>query len=335
MLSGGAAVIEMTSGSRDGAVQWHLGNPFAEARALAEGRALVDLGHYGVIRVSGTDRLSWLHLLVTQSVESLSPGTSAHALVLSAQGHVQHDLKVVDDGTHTWIVVEPGTTAELTSYLRSMVFMYAVAVDDVSADFSILGGFAGATAAQAVAVWSAPRSLALPEAADDPYVPSRPAGWPATLSVVPRGEEPLVGAGMWAWEALRVAAAVPRLGLDTDHRTLPHEVGLIGSAVHLHKGCYRGQEAVARTINLGRPPRRLVQLHVDGASDELPAAGSTVFDPAGLREVGFIGSAVQHYEQGPLALALVKRSVPTDAALTAAVGGVTVNLAQVPVVVIE
>ena len=72
-------------------------------------------------------------------------------------------------------------------------------------------------------------------------------------------------AGTWAYEALRIAAGRPRLGLDTDHRTIPHELGWIETAVHLSKGCYRGQETVARVHNLGHPPRRLVRLHLDGA----------------------------------------------------------------------
>ena len=83
-------------------------------------------------------------------------------------------------------------------------------------------------------------------------------------------------AGMWAFEALRIAAHVPRLGLDTDHRTIPHEVGWIDAAVHLDKGCYRGQETVARVHNLGHPPRRLVFLSLDGSEDRLPGHGDPV-----------------------------------------------------------
>ena len=123
---------------------------------------------------------------------------------------------------------------------------------------------------------------------------------------------------MWAFEALRIAARVPRLGLDTDHRTIPHEVGWIENAVHLNKGCYRGQETVARVHNLGHPPRRLVFLDLDGSVDRLPAHG----DPVELdgTAVGSVGSTARHYELGPIGLALVKRTVPVDATLLA--GGV-------------
>jgi tRNA-modifying protein YgfZ len=123
-------------------------------------------------------------------------------------------------------------------------------------------------------------------------------------------------AGLWAYEALRIAAGRPRFGLDTDHRTIPHEVGWIETAVHLSKGCYRGQETVARVHNLGHPPRRLVLLHLDGSEDRLPAHGDEVeLDDA---SVGFVGSAARHYELGPIALALVKRTTPVAATLQAA-----------------
>jgi folate-binding protein YgfZ len=120
-------------------------------------------------------------------------------------------------------------------------------------------------------------------------------------------------AGSWAFEALRVEARRPRLGFEVDHRTIPHEVGWIGIAVHLDKGCYRGQETVARVQNLGRPPRRLVLLHLDGTSEVLPERGAAVNLDG--RQVGFIGTAVRHYELGAIALAVVKRTVADDAAL--------------------
>jgi folate-binding protein YgfZ len=122
-------------------------------------------------------------------------------------------------------------------------------------------------------------------------------------------------AGTMAYEALRVAALRPRLRQDTDDRTIPHEVGWIGSAVHLTKGCYRGQETVARVANLGRPPRRLVLLHLDAGDEEMPLPGEPVTLDG--RTVGRVGTAVLHHELGGVALALLKRSVPVDAELVA------------------
>ena len=119
--------------------------------------------------------------------------------------------------------------------------------------------------------------------------------------------------GMWAFEALRIARGEARFGLDTDHRTIPNEVGWIPSAVHLDKGCYRGQETVARVHNLGRPPRRLTLLHLDGSENRLPTRGAPVC--LGAKLVGHVGSSARHYEAGPIALALLKRNVPVDAQL--------------------
>jgi folate-binding protein YgfZ len=121
-------------------------------------------------------------------------------------------------------------------------------------------------------------------------------------------------AGIWAYEAMRVAARRPRFGFETDHRTLPAEVGWTAPAVHLEKGCYRGQETVARVHHLGRPPRRLVLLHLDGVTtDELPARGAPV--TLNGRQVGFVGTAVRHFELGTVALAVVRQNVPDGARL--------------------
>ncbi|HNI71736.1 MAG TPA: folate-binding protein, partial [Marmoricola sp.] len=89
--------------------------------------------------------------------------------------------------------------------------------------------------------------------------------------------------------------------------------GLIPEAVHLDKGCYRGQETVARIHTLGRPPRRLTMLHLDGSENRLPALGSEVF--LGDRMVGRMGGSARHFELGPIGLALLKRNIPLDESL--------------------
>ena len=265
----------------DAGVAAHYGDPYREQRRLESGDATVDLSHRPVVRVSGPDRLTWLHSLTTQHLESLPAGTWTEALVLSPQGRVEHHLQLVDDGEAVWAHVEPGTGAALVEFLDRMRFMMRVEVADVSADWAVLHSAAG--------------DALVPRDALSSY-----------------DGEP---AGVWAYEALRVAARRPRLGVDTDHRTIPNEVGWLTSAVHLDKGCYRGQETVARVHNLGRPPRRLALLHLDGSDSVLPVTG----DPVTLdgREVGRVGTAVRHGELGPLALALVKRQVPDDAELLA------------------
>ena len=293
----------------DAGVAAHYGNPYAEQRALAAGTGMTDRSHRGVVRITGPDRLSWLHSLTTQDLEHLEPGQTAEALILSPQGHIEHHLTVTDDGDALWAHVEPGTAGTLLAFLESMRFMLRVEPADVTDDYAVL------TVTRALPADSLPDgvSAALRGAVGTDLLVARPHLQAAATKFADAG---LTLAGMQAYEALRIAARRPRLGLDTDHRTLPHEVGWIESAVHLNKGCYRGQETVARVHNLGHPPRRLVFLHLDGSEDRLPEHG----DPVQLEDavVGFVGSAARHYELGPIGLALIKRTTPVDATLQAA-----------------
>lgn len=274
----------------DAGVAWHYGDPLREQRTLIESGGVVDRSHRGVVRVSGVDRLAWLHSLLSQHLDALPVGETREALVLSPHGHVEHHIVLRDDGDATWLMVEPGTAETLASYLQSMQFMLRVEVSDESASYGVMS-------VRRDGEWR------------DELVPR------ADLASAIDGTG-LALAGLGASEALRVEAHLPRLGFETDHRTIPHEVGWIGVAVHLDKGCYRGQETVARVHNLGRPPRRLIAGHLDGTSDELPPA-HTAIELDG-RAVGFLGTAVQHAELGPIALAVIKRSTPDDAELTVA-----------------
>jgi folate-binding protein YgfZ len=291
----------------DEGVAAHYGDLFREQRALADGVGFVDLSHRGVVTVTGDDRLAWLHLLLTQHVTDLPAGQATEALILSANGHIEHALYLVDDGTTVWMHTEPGTQEALVAYLESMKFFYRVEVADRTADFAVVELPAGsiAEAPEGVVVRETPygRELFLPRADLDSW--AEKSGPPA---------------GLLAHEALRVEQHRPRLGFETDHRTIPHELGWIGTAVHLQKGCYRGQETVARVQNLGKPPRRLVFLHLDGSEVVLPPHGTElrVADEApDGRTIGFITTSVRHHELGPIALALVKRNVPVDAPLMA------------------
>ncbi|MFJ7250390.1 YgfZ/GcvT domain-containing protein [Kitasatospora sp. NPDC098652] len=290
----------------DEGVAAHYGDIFREQRNLSRGTGFVDLSHRGVVTVTGADRLAWLHLLLTQHVSGLEPQHATEALVLSPNGHVEHALYLVDDGTTTWAHVEPGTQEALVGYLESMKFFYRVEVADATADYAVVHLPAGSTGSVegAAAVRELPygRDLFVPRA----ELAERAAGYgPA--------------AGVWAYEALRIEGHRPRLGFETDHRTIPHEVDWLRTAVHLQKGCYRGQETVARVHNLGRPPRRLVFLHLDGTEETLPPHGTEVrlaSDPDG-RALGVVTSSARHHELGPIALAVVKRNVPVDAVLLA------------------
>ncbi|MEV4103507.1 glycine cleavage T C-terminal barrel domain-containing protein [Nonomuraea sp. NPDC049649] len=268
----------------DADVAAHYGDLFAEQRALAKGEAVVDRSNREVVRITGADRLSWLNDLTSQKLDDLQPGEWTQTLVLDPQGRVEHHLTLVDDGESLLAHVEPGTADALVGYLDRMRFMLRVEVSRAD-DLAVLS-----------------------TSTEDFYVPRAELG--------DHLGKPL--AGLWAYEALRIEAHRPRLGFETDHKTIPHEVGWIGAAVNLTKGCYRGQETVARVHNLGHPPRRLVFLHLDGSVDTLPPHGAPVVFES--QEVGTVGSSARHHELGPIALAVVKRTVPVDAQLLA--GGV-------------
>ncbi|WP_063736775.1 YgfZ/GcvT domain-containing protein [Streptomyces sp. RTd22] len=291
----------------DEGVAAHYGDLFREQRALADGTGFVDLSHRGVVTVTGADRLSWLHLLLTQHVSELPAGEATEALILSAHGHIEHALYLVDDGETTWAHVEPGSQGDLIAYLESMKFFYRVEIADRTEEYAVVHLPAGSIA-------ETPESAVARETAHgrDLFLPR------AGLESFAAASGPAIG--VLAYEALRVEAHRPRIGLETDHRTIPHELGWIGTAVHLQKGCYRGQETVARVHNLGKPPRRLVFLHLDGSEVKLPGHGAPIrlaADGEDGRQLGFVTSSARHHELGPIALALVKRNVPVDAELIA------------------
>ncbi len=306
----------------DAGVAWHYGDPVKEQRLLADGVGFVDLSHRVVVRVEGPDRLTWLHSLTTQQITGLAPRASVEALILSPKGHVEHDLHLVDDGEATWVTTEPGTGPVLLEHLIKMRFMLRVEPVDVTDDWAVLGEPVGRESADGEPLaWVDPWPRTATggvrySPVDDLAHPAAQRPWREVL--VPRADlvahvdEWPIG-GTWASEALRIAAWRPRFGFETDHRTIPHEVDWLRTAVHMAKGCYRGQETVARVHNLGKPPRRLVMLHLDGSGHHLPERGSDVF--AGDRRVGHLTSTARHHELGPIALALLKRSTPADAVL--------------------
>ena len=272
----------------DSAVAAHYGAISAEQTALLTGDGFVDLSHRDVFTITGPDRLTWLHSLTTQHLEQLPPGEHTEVLLLSPQGRIEHGFNGVDDGETFWGHTEPGAAAPLVEFLERMKFMTRAELAVVSDRYAVIG--------------------LVRDGALDWEIRSRD-----TLLDLPDELGP--PRGLWAWEALRIEAGAPRIGVDTDDRAIPNEVGLLNIAVHLDKGCYRGQETVARVHTLGRPPRRLVRLLLDGSVDHLPPTGSAVMLED--KQVGTVGSAARHHELGPIALAVVKRSVDPTATLLA------------------
>ncbi len=334
----------------DPGVAAHYGNPLAEQRALESSRAIVDLSTRGVIAVTGPDRLSWLDSMSSQALRALAPGESAETLLLDPAGHIEHALHVVDDAETTWLLVEASDAHAVLGFLQRMRFMLRVEPVDRTADLATIGslGLPDAVAASAAAgnglplVWRDPwpgvaaggHQYARPEH-EHPGVGYR---WVETL--VPRAglsalaaqttSSGLAAAGTLAAEALRIAAWRPRRAAEVDDRTIPHELDWLRTAVHLNKGCYRGQETVAKVHNLGHPPRRLVFLHLDGSQGIPVEAGDEVLSSDVV--VGRVTSAATHHELGPIALAVVKRSSDPSADLVVRAGGGLVAAAQEAIV---
>ncbi|HEV8566218.1 MAG TPA: folate-binding protein [Actinoplanes sp.] len=334
-------IEDLTPDSADAGVAAHYGDPMREQRTLATAVGLVDRSNREVIAVPGEERASWLHTLTTQHLSDLKVGQGSELLVLSPHGHLEQHAYVTEDGTTAWLDTEPGAGEGLLKYLETMRFFTRVEPRDATAEMAVLS-LVGPDAAAAVTELG----LAEPRISAVPGPKFRAGAVPAhPTSVydvrefenglarrVPLGVDLLVprpavddvrrkldvpAAGLWAYEAIRVAHRIPRLGWESDHKTIPAEAGFMATAVHLEKGCYRGQETVARVHHLGRPPRRLVLLHLDGvATDQPPAQGTPVTLDG--REVGFVGTAVRHFELGMIALAIVKRNVPDDARLQVA-----------------
>ena len=293
------SAVLVEDGPDKGAV-WHFGEPVKEQRALEAGTAWADLSHLNIVAVTGEDRLKWLHDLTTQFVSDLQPAVWMPSMILDAQGHVEFQFNVVDDGATTYLVLDPGYGEKLVEYLTKMKFMLRVDVRDASSEYVVL------------------RAPGVADAIGGPF------------ALVPRAEVDVMKqtfggvatqVGTWALDAERVAQGRPRIGFETDHKSIPNELGVLNTAVHMKKGCYRGQETVAKIYNLGNPPRRLVMLHLDGSDVGFPATGTKVENDGVV--VGFVGTVARHHELGTIALAIVKRNTPIDATLT--IDGIPAN----------
>ncbi len=285
-----AVLIE--DGPDKGAI-WHFGEPVKEQRALEAGMAWADLSQLEIVAVSGADRLQWLHDLTTQHLEKLERDTWSSALILDTLGHLQYQFNLVDDGQTTYLVLDSGYKSALIEYLTKMKFMLRVDVRDASTEF---------------------RVLRAPGMATD-------IGGPYALVPIAELEEmkklfsaTATQVGTWALDAIRVAAGRPRIGFDTDYKSIPNELGVLNVSVHMKKGCYPGQETVTKVFNLGKPPRRLVMLHLDGSDVAFPPVGSKVENNGVV--VGFLGTIARHHELGTIALAVIKRNTPVEATLS-------------------
>lgn len=338
LLAGEQAIHgAVAANSYDHYVAGHYGQPAHEQRALANGQAVVDLSHYGVITMTGTDRLSMLHTLTTQQFLGLTPPFSSEALFLDIRGRVDLAVKVYDDGETTYVLTEPTMNATVHDWLTRMQFASRVEIIDRTGDLALLGATAEVPGLENLPVWIDPWPSIVP--GGFAYT-NTPEDHPAVLEdyawrlyildtadlveTVNNLPEDFRVAGTMASEALRVAAGRPRQLFDTDERSIPHELDWQRTAVHLEKGCYKGQETVARVHNLGHPPRRLVGLLIDGSVHGLPESGADIIvrpetddeeAMASARSIGTLKSVAMHHEMGAVGTAIIRRNTDPQAEL--------------------
>ena len=312
----------------------HYGDPLAEQRTYDRDRdgsgapVVVDRSNLGIVRVAGPDRGSWLTSIASQVVDGMEAGESREMLLLSPQGRIEYAPAVIADDQALWLIVEHDQAQPLNEYLNRMKFMLRVEISDESASYAVLETMRDPRGTspifQDALIWRDPwQSVAV---GGYPYTRegiSHPGeSYTRYLSIVPRERlaqlaEHHALAGVWAAEALRIDAWRPRAGTEVDDKSIPQELDFTRTAVHFDKGCYKGQETVARVHNLGHPPRRLVFLDIDGSEHTLPAEGSELFVEGKSRPVGRITSVALHHEAGPIALAVIKRAIDPDATLRA------------------
>ena len=260
--------------------------------------------------------------------EGLAQLLNSRRFMLRVQAQVRPDLQVagaIGDGVQkladvvenlvtTWSDPWPGITPGGSTYFTGTRhpganYRAGGVVVAREAGQAALGQAAGPSQAAAPGQEQAPGQAA---------GPSQVAGPSQALAAVGLTQG-LTQVGELAWEALRIEAGLPRWAREVDARAIPNELDWLRTGVHLNKGCYPGQETIARTVNLGRPPRRLVQLQLAGWQGQLPEVGARVYLPAGDnpagKVVGAITSVARHWELGNIALALVRRGVPAQAEL--------------------
>jgi folate-binding protein YgfZ len=213
-------------------------------------------------------------------------------LILDAQGHIIEQLFLVDDGSTTWIHTEAQRCKPLIEYLEIMKFMLDIEVTDQTSNYSVL------------------RVAGTPDDIGGPYALVPKVELAETITAFNKAHTQV---GIWALEAIRVAQGRARLLFEVDHKTIPNELGFLNKAVHMQKGCYRGQETVAKVFNLGQPPRKLALLQLDGSIVKIPDHGAKI--TLSGKEIGYIGTASRHHELGPIALGIIKRSTREDSTL--------------------
>jgi folate-binding protein YgfZ len=316
----------------------------AQYRMLREECGLLDRSERGKLLVSGPDAAEFLQGQVTNDVEALAPGTGCYAAVLDRKGHIQADMRILRlpeqvigawrpelDGGF-WIDTEPEATEGVGRHLGTYRIGRDVEIEDVAAERALLSVIGPATGAVAATPALAPdESRAASVAGVECLAVGTADGVDLIVAAGDLGRllDGLLAAGAaevdpGAAEIIRIEAGRPRFGADMGPECMPAEAGIVDAAISFTKGCYIGQEPVARLHHRGRPNRRLRGLLLSAPAEP----GATL--RLGDRDVGRVASACVSPARGPIALAIVRREAEPGAELAVGEDGVTARLVDLP-----
>jgi tRNA-modifying protein YgfZ len=304
-----------------------------EDEILTTACGLLDRSERGKLALTGTDAKPFLNGQVTNDVEALEPGQGCYAAFLTHKGRMLGDLRVLDFGDELWLDTERAALQELFNMLRRFSVGYDVRLDKRTLERALLSlvGPRARDVADAATLGPHEHDNATGEIADVPvHLVATDVGVDVicdsrrreevTAGLVGRGAVPV---SEEAVECLRVERGRPRWGLDLDETTIPQEAGLNQRAVSFSKGCYVGQETVARLFYKGKPNRHLRGLRLSGPAQ--PGAELRLGD----RAVGRLASVAASPRHGTIALALVRREAQPGERLTVG-GAVTAEVVDLP-----
>jgi folate-binding protein YgfZ len=290
----------------------------AQYRQLREECGVVERD-LGMLVVEGPEAAEYLQGQLTNDVEALEPGGWVYAALLDRKGHMQADMRVLrpGEGPELWLLLEPEGLAAATRHLQMYRIGREVEVVDAGDDYALLS-------------LVGPRATEIARAVE---ATSLRTGGGVDL-IVPVGERErvraeLVGAGavdvsVEAAEIVRIEAGEPRFGAEMGTATMPAEAGIVERAVSFTKGCYIGQETVARLHYKGKPNRHLRGLKLSGPAQP----GDALL--LGEKEVGTLGSAALSPAFGAIGLAILRREAEPGATLAVGEDGVTAQVVALP-----
>jgi aminomethyltransferase len=310
-----------------------------ELRTLREGCGLVDRSWIGRLELTGADRLRLLNALVTCDVKSLEPGTGAYGFFTGPQGKILADLAALALGDRLWLELPAGREEAIAAHVRKYILADRVEVMPLEdmLPVTLVGPRAaevlGSAAEVAGKPWAHGRARVLGSEVELAHRPLL--GAPAytlwvSASIARELIEELLATGrvqavgFAALEVARAEAGIPRFGLDYGAESFPQEAGLEEAGVSYEKGCYLGQEVVARIHYRGQVHRTLRGL----AFDSMPSRGAKIL--AGGSEVGAVSTAVESPELGPIGLAVLKRQGTEPGAILEIEGGSRATVRELP-----